>query len=272
MDQVSKFMLKVITNILRPFVKLMIAHGVTFPMISEILKRVYVDVTISDYKLDPNKKITDSRITLLTKVHRKDVRRIRAEKEDIDLPEEYSSLGAQIVAKWFASDQYTDDNGKPKALMKLASKAKGEANFEALVSSLNNDIRPRAALDEMISQKMISEDSDGLIRLNEEAFIPRENFEELMGHFNRNIHDHLSAAVHNVVDERKPFMERSVYYNGLSNASIEKLEKLVEKHGMEALVALNKAAYDYSKNNQDQNDDKNRMTFGIYFYSEKDEN
>ena len=284
-DDISKkdnLIIRAITNVMRPLVKFLIARGVTFPMFADILKHIYVEVAAKDYKLSPGKDVTDSRITLLTKVHRKDVRRIRTEQAGFDVPQEgvevsskKASLGAQIVAKWLADGYYIDENGEPLMLYKLASKANGAANFEHLVESINIDIRPRVALDDMIAQKMVVEHSDDRISLNKTAFIPEENFEELMGHFDRNLHDHMAAAVHNIAkkegDKGKKFLERSVYYKGLTPASIEMLEKLVEEKGMENLITINKAAYDCAEDDETKSQSEQRMTFGIYFYAEKDD-
>lgn len=274
--------IRAITNVMRPLVKFLIARGVTFPMFAEIMKHVYVEVAAKDYKLSPDAPVTDSRITLLTKVHRKDVRRIRTEQAGFDVPEDgvelpakTASLGAQIVAKWLADKNYIDEAGEPLTLYTLASKAKGQPNFEHLVESINIDIRPRVALDEMIAQKMVVRLNDNQISLNKTAFIPEENFEELLGHFDRNLHDHMAAAVHNIAQnekgENKKFIERSVYYKELTAESVEKLEKLVEEQGMESLITINKAAYDLAEKDKEKGNNDQRMTFGIYYYAEKDD-
>jgi len=272
--------IRAITNVMRPLVKFLIGRGITFPMFAEILKHIYVEVAAKDFKLSPEKEVTDSRITLLTKVHRKDVRRIRTEQQGFDVPEEglevsskKASLGAQIVAKWLADNQYVDEQGEPKKLFIHASKANGQSSFEKLVESINNDIRPRVALDEMLSQKMIVKGDDGIVTLNKSAFIPEEDFEDLMMHFDRNLHDHMAAAVHNIGTDKsaKKFIERSVYYKELTQSSIEQLEEIIENKGMENLISINKAAYDLMEEDQDKGNNNKRMTFGIYYYADGDD-
>lgn len=282
-DDIAKqdsLIIRAITNVMRPLVKFLIGRGITLPMFTEIIKHVYVEVAAKDFKLSPDKDVTDSRITLLTKVHRKDVRRIRTEQAGFDVPDEgvevgkrKSSLGAQIVSKWLADSRYIDLAGEPKELFIHASKANGQPSFEKLVESINNDIRPRVALDDMISQEMIVESGEGMVTLNKSAFIPEEDFEELMGHFDRNLHDHMAAAVHNIGTDKsaKKFMERSVYYTSLTQGSIEKLEKLIEEQGMESLIAINKEAYTCAEEDEDAGNNDQRMTFGIYYYSEQDD-
>lgn len=279
-DNKDSLIIRAITNVMRPLVKFLIGRGITFPMFAEILKHIYVEVAAKDFKLSPEKEVTDSRITLLTKVHRKDVRRIRTEQQGFDVPEEglevsskKASLGAQIVAKWLADNQYVDEQGEPKKLFIHASKANGQSSFEKLVESINNDIRPRVALDEMLSQKMIVEGDDGIVTLNKSAFIPEEDFEDLMMHFDRNLHDHMAAAVHNIGTDKsaKKFIERSVYYKELTQSSIEQLEEIIENKGMENLISINKAAYDLAEEDQDKGNNNKRMTFGIYYYADGDD-
>jgi len=279
-DNKDNLIIRAITNVMRPLVKFLIGRGITFPMFAEILKHIYVEVAAKDFKLSPEKEVTDSRITLLTKVHRKDVRRIRTEQQGFDVPDEglevsskKASLGAQIVAKWLADNQYVDEQGEPKKLFIHASKANGKPSFEKLVESINNDIRPRVALDEMLSQKMIVEGDDGIVTLNKSAFIPEEDFEDLMMHFDRNLHDHMAAAVHNIGTDKsaKKFIERSVYYKELTQSSIEQLEEIIENKGMENLISINKAAYDLAEEDQDKGNNNKRMTFGIYYYADGDD-
>ena len=65
-----------LTRLLRPLVRLLIRAGVTFPALSDLLRELYVNVAEHDFAL-ADKEQTDSRISLLTGIHRKEVRRLR---------------------------------------------------------------------------------------------------------------------------------------------------------------------------------------------------
>src|SRR3990172_164175 len=69
-------LVRAIRHILRPLAPLMLASGVTYPLVSELLKGVFVAVAERDFRLD-GRPMTDSRISLISGVHRKDVRRLR---------------------------------------------------------------------------------------------------------------------------------------------------------------------------------------------------
>ncbi|MHC2570219.1 hypothetical protein ACVMH6_002547 [Rhizobium leguminosarum] len=65
-------------RVLRPLVKLALASGFNFTAFSTVLRRLYIEVAEKEFAL-PNKQQTDSRISLLTGIHRKDVNRLRGQ-------------------------------------------------------------------------------------------------------------------------------------------------------------------------------------------------
>ena len=90
-------MLSALRRVMRPLVRLMLRKGVTYTMFADLLKEVFVDVAHREFRLDGTVP-TDSRISLLTGVHRKDVRRLRSEGGTslAALPANIT-LGAQLV-------------------------------------------------------------------------------------------------------------------------------------------------------------------------------
>ena len=89
-----------VRRVLRPLIRLAIHYGLTYPALAEMLKSVYVEVADREFQLD-GKPQTDSRVSMLTGVHRKDVKRLRSESsvESRAAPKSVS-LGAQIAAVW----------------------------------------------------------------------------------------------------------------------------------------------------------------------------
>lgn len=134
---------------MRPLVRLMLRKGVTYTMFADLLKDVFVDVAHRDFRLDGTPP-TDSRISLLTGVHRKDVRRIRSEAGTAlaALPANIT-LGAQLVNVWTTSPPFCSAPGQALALPRLASVG-GDCSFAALVAKVSTDIRGRVVLDEWL--------------------------------------------------------------------------------------------------------------------------
>ncbi|MEJ8835312.1 DUF6502 family protein [Ramlibacter sp. AN1133] len=260
-------LIQALRHALRPLVKVMLARGMTFTYASELLKSLFVEVADRDFRLE-GKVPTDSRVSLVSGVHRKEVSRLRAVLESgEEVVPEVISLGAQVVAQWMGAPPYVDDKGRPRPLARFASEG-AELSFEALVARVNRDIRPRVVLDEWLRLGVVDIDEDGRVRLHAGAFVPSKGFEEMSFYFGHNVHDHAAAAAHNLLGGEPPFMERSVHYDGLSANAVEQLARQAGTLGMEALVAVNKSALSLAKRGGTTSLPRQRMTFGVYFYAE----
>src|SRR5258708_2473946 len=64
-------------SILRPLVTRLLARGVPFGRVEARLRELFVEVAATELRL-PGRRQTDSRVSLLTGINRKEVRRIRA--------------------------------------------------------------------------------------------------------------------------------------------------------------------------------------------------
>jgi hypothetical protein len=263
----SPALAQALRKVLRPLVHLMLARGVTFSYVSELLISLMVEVADKDFQL-PGKPSTDSRVSLLSGVHRKDVNRLR--HAQITTDEKLTSvvsLGAQLVAQWLGKPEYLDDQGQPRPLPRYASEG-GAQSFEGLVAGINSDIRSRVVLDEWTRLGVVHLDEQRRVVLNTQAFVPAKGFDEKAFYFGHNLHDHAAAAAHNLLGVQPPLMERSVHYTGLSASAVQRLAAQSNELGMQALLAVNKTALACEKLEPGPVNDGQRMTFGIYFYAE----
>jgi hypothetical protein len=251
-------------QLLRPLIKLMLVNGITFPFLSGLLKSLYVEVAREEFLLN-GKPQTDSRISLLSGVHRKDVKRLGEESQLEYAPPATVSLGAKLVAAWTSNALYLDENGQHLPLPRQASEG-GVRSFEGLVSSVSKDIRSRVILDEWLRIGIAHLDEMDRVCLNTDAFIPENGYEEKAYYFGQNLHDHIAAGAHNLLGQRPPFLDRSVYYDRLSPASVAELSELSRKLGMEALVAVNKRAEILQKQDAEKTDAVQRINFGVYYF------
>ena len=260
-------LVQALRRVLKPLVRLMLEKGITVQYLTEMLKSLYVEVAEREFRID-DKPPTDSRISLMSGVHRKDVSRLRAELQaEAPAAPAVVSLGANLVAVWLGSPLYTDAAGQPLALPRFRSEG-GDVSFEALVASVNSDIRSKVVLDEWLRLGVAHLDDDKRVCLNADAFVPSEGFEEKAFYFGHNQHDHLAAAVHNLRGLQPAFMDRSVHYDALSAESVQALSKQSLDLGMKALLAVNKNAMAAEQRDAPSTAPRQRMTFGVYFYAE----
>ncbi|NMF87281.1 DUF6502 family protein [Aromatoleum petrolei] len=260
-------LLRALRRVMRPLVRLMVRKGVTYPYFSDMLKGVFVEVAEQEFRLDTNTP-SDSRISLLTGVHRKDVKRLRSQSPEVadDLPAAVS-LGAHLVSTWQTTPPFCIRPGDPAPLARLASTG-GERSFDALVARVSKDIRARVVLDEWLRLGIARVDEHDRVHLETAAFIPQKGFDEKAAYFAHNVHDHACAAVHNLTTEGAPYFERSVHYDALSAASIVRLRDAVSSEGMQALLAFNALAADLEARDAQGTEARQRVTIGLYFYSE----
>lgn len=260
-------LVRALRKVLRPVVRVMLSQGITYPYLAELLKNLFVDVAESEFRLD-NKPPTDSRISLMTGVHRKDVSRLRTDlQQATETVPDVVSLGAELVAVWLGTPRYLHEDGSPLPLARFASEG-GELSFESLVVGVNSDIRSRVVLDEWLRLGVVHIDAANRVCLNAEAFVPSEGFDEKAYYFGHNLHDHAAAAASNLLGGKPPFLERSVQYDALSEASIAVLAKQSTDAAMKALLAVNKNALSLEQADAAHSTQRHRMTFGVYFYAE----
>ena len=260
-------LLRALRHALRPLARVMIARGVTLPAVVEMLKSLLVEVADKEFGIG-GKPPTDSRVSLVTGVHRKDVSRLRPLLSAAEPPAPtVVSLGAQLVAVWMGSPQYLDEEGRPLPLARFASEG-GNLSFESLVAGVNSDIRSRVVLDEWVRQGLVRIDEERRVHLQADAFVPAEGSDDKAFYFGHNLHDHAAAAAHNLLGGQPACLERSVHYDGLAAADVQQLARQSEAVGMKALLAVNKSALaaDQTAPAADKAP-RQRFTFGIYFYS-----
>jgi Family of unknown function (DUF6502) len=132
-----------ISYIFRPLVRLLLSDGISFQVCCDLVKSACVKVAEAEFKLDA-KSQTDSRVSLLTGIHRREVNRLRNERpSEIALPQ-HASMSALLLSIWSGHAEYLDEQGSPIPLARLANKG-GERSFESLVQSVSKDFRARIA-------------------------------------------------------------------------------------------------------------------------------
>lgn len=251
-----------LARLLRPLVRLFIRCGLTFPGLVDLLRELYVNVAEYDFAL-PEKEQTDSRVSLLTGIHRKEVRRLRGAGAPVSTTPAALSRTSRIIARWLASPEFSDASGRPRALARTSNEASNEPTFESLVASVTRDVRPRAVLDEWLDRQIVTVDTDGRIALTEAAFVPQGGTDQQLYYFGRNLHDHIAAAVTNVLGESPRYLERAVHYDGLSDALAQKLELSSREIAISALQQANREAHEACESDAGG---RRRWIMGIYIY------
>ncbi|KIT14993.1 DUF6502 family protein [Jannaschia aquimarina] len=241
---------RALRGVLRPLVRLLISRGVTAPRFYRLLKSVYVDVAQASFRID-GKPPTDSRITLLTGVHRRDVRAILSAGPDgWEVARARSAALATVVSRW-------REIGTPLS----------RAQFDDLVEGFSRDIRPRTVLDELLRQGLV-ERRDDLLHLSPEAVVGPRSDDDRLAFFATNLGDHLAAASQNLEAETPPFLERAVFYNHLTPDAVDRLERHARVELQSLLEDLDARSRQEQRDGAGDPAATERYRLGVYFFRE----
>jgi hypothetical protein len=263
----AALLLSAVRRLLRPLVRLLMRSGVTFPVFADLLRGLFVEIAANEL-LEDDKSRTDSRISLLSGVHRKEIRRLRSLPSEAWEAPRVVSLGGEVIARWVGTPDYKGQNGEPMPLPRSGDG--GGPTFDSLVASVTTDIRPRAVLDDLIGQGIVFMDGTDNVRLNALAFVPRPGGEEQLYYFTRNLHDHIAAASANIqAAEQAPFLDRSVHYDLLTGEQAGTLRDYARDAAMRALLDVNQRALELTGGQQESRPGRwSRVNFGVYVFGE----
>lgn len=260
-NQRNRWMVRALQTLLRPLVRLLIAEQVPYQFVAHVLKALYVDVAESDFPL-PGKHPSDSRVALLTGVHRREVKRLRETDEFDDSVSEHIPLSSRLIADWNALPQFLDESGCPLPLNR--SGRRPGPSLRDLAETAGQDIRAQAILDEWLRLGVVEVDEEGRIHLRAGSFVAERGFEEKVDFFGRIIGAHITAGSHNLRDGEPPMLDQVVYYGGLRPKSLEKLSSRARELALVALRTWNREAAQLQDEDRAAPDADGRIHFGAY--------
>jgi hypothetical protein len=257
-------LLAAVTRLLLPLVRYLVSVGITYPVFAEVLKRVFLEAAKAEAHAAGG-RVTDSRLTLLSGVHRKDIRRLTREApEPAEVPPLHA-IGTALVARWLSDPAYLGQDGEPLPLERSATRG-GAQSFAALAASVSADVRPRAILDELVRLGIVRVEDD-LVHLAVSGFVPAAQSDARAYYFGEALHDHVAAGTHNLRGHTPPFLERSVYYDELSPAAVARLGAHAESLAMGMLTEVNRQGEAEERDDPPPAAARMRMRLGVYFYA-----
>lgn len=256
--------------ILRPLVRLFIAHGLTYPAFNRLVREVYIEVGTRHFSL-PFKKQTDSRVALVTGIPRKEIGQIRRGQAPVlgeSVPLDYG-VATRVVGRWVGDEKYRDASGNP---LPLPYEPKGEGpSFSGIVFEVGGDIPPRAVLDELIRVGAVALSPAGEVRLIERAYIPVRGTEEKLAILGADASELIGAIAHNIdAPSGEAFLQRKVYYDNIGSQALPELRQRVREAGGAFVQSINAllASYDRDRNPYAPGGTRKRAVVGVFYFEE----
>lgn len=223
-DSRTSLVLQAALQLNGPLIELLVREGVSYTQFTSALKTEFV--AAAERVLEANgAKLTDSSLSTLSGVHRKDVHAWR-EAGQAPAKAKNLSLAMAVFARWSTDREYSDKRGKP---MILARHGKS-GSFDALAYSISKDVRPNVVYQELLRLGVLRqvEDCADQVELCAEAFIPKDGTAEMLQIFADNVADHIASAVSNISGV-VPMLEQAVFVEGFTEESVEVLAALSRK-------------------------------------------
>lgn len=227
--------------LLAPIARLAIAKAVPFAQVAERLKLQFVRAASQEAGAD--KPPTDSRISVMTGLQRRDIARLRNLPPQVSPPANHL---ARLVAQW---------------QLRHGGEALTRDAFDDLARDIRKDVHPRTQLEQLIAAGTVGHEGDRLV-LRAASYQPFAGSQNQLDHLAAQGRDFLAAATDNALAIRPRHFERAVHYNGLSAAAVAQLDALYRDRQMAVLQEINALAARL----QEEQPGHVRFRAGGYFY------
>lgn len=269
-DGAKRELVRAVGLILRPLVRQLIAHGITFPAFSRLAKEAYIDVGTTHFAL-AFKKQTDSRVALVTGITRKEIGQIRRGQTTPLTEAVHRTYGVatRVIGRWVAEQAYLEEDGTPRELR--YEKSPDGSTFTDLVDEVGGDIPPRAVLDELIRVGVVALSPRGDVRLLARAYIPARGTEEKLAILGADAAELIGAITHNIEHpSEEAFLQRKVYYDNIGALALPEMRGRVRNAGSTFVQEINHilASYDRDRNPNAPGGPRRRAVVGVFYFEE----
>jgi Family of unknown function (DUF6502) len=259
-------LLKAAVEILRPIVVQMISRGVVFGHLESRLRELFVRVAESSFEI-PGRPQTDSRLSVLTGINRKEVRRIRrSHPRDVRPTSFERNLAADLVSRWTMDPAATDRRGHP---LPIPFRSKHGASFVRLVRQTTTDLRPRAILDELVRSGMVEMVDARTVRLRHDAYVPGDGESEKLAMLAQDPPELIQTMIHNIVSRgRNLWLQQKVSYDNVGENGLTGLRTELRRRSERFLRDVDRllARYDRDRNPEAPGGDRRSAGLGVYYF------
>jgi hypothetical protein len=256
-------------TLLRPLVRLLLARGVAYGELAELVKRAYVEVAASDFAVE-GRKPSISHIAVLTGLTRKEASRLtgsRPDREGRDVSSRYNRA-ARVLTAWARESRFANKRGGPAS---LPFESDSGPSFSELVRGHGADVPARAVLDELERVGAVECLRDGRIRPVDRVYVPHSDDEQKLAILGTDVANLVSCIDHNLgAPAEDTFFQRKVAYDNLPADYLPALRRLVHRDGQALLERLDR---DMSRRDRDVSGRNNgglrkRAVIGIHYFEE----
>jgi len=235
-DSVKTGLLAAYGRLLRPLIRILLRHGVTYAELSEVVKTVYVSIAAHEFRV-PGKKMSKARIAIVTGLTRKEVQRISESDKESSRPKTNLSRIGRVLSGWHTDPDYTGPYGMPLEL-RYDSDVPGDATFLRLVQRYSGDMTPRAMLDELLRIGAVVETDQNWFKVLRREYVPHTLAPDFLERVGYGVHNFVSTIETNIkkAGPGQGRFERTVNPDvGLRRQDLQLFDQYVRQSGQKFL-------------------------------------
>ncbi|MFQ5478733.1 MAG: DUF6502 family protein [Candidatus Binatia bacterium] len=254
-------------KLLRPLVRILLRQGMPLAAFVDLAKRVYVEIALEDFVI-PGRKQSLSRVSVLTGLSRKEVKRIAT----MPLPGDEGASArynraARVIGGWLRDAYFHDPTGKPLA---LPLEHEGP-DFSELVKKYSGDVPARAIFDELLRVGAVQRLEDGRIELKTRAYIPSAASSDKLAILGTDVSDLIACIDHNMqCPGEEAFFQRKVSYDNMPADDRGELRRLAAERSQLLLEELDlwMSSHDRDASPSVKGRGRKRASLGVYYFEE----
>ena len=265
---------KMLIQIFRPLVRILLRLNVPFNVASEILKWTYVDVANKYFGIN-DKKPTKSRIAVITGLSRIQVdQQLKLNMFDKDNSHRKWHRAGRVLTGWVEDMDYLDHEGKSKV---LPIESEEGVDFKKLVEKYSGGATYKSVLDELLQAEAVKVSKKHKVKLLKPYYLSENDPDDIQNvdFLGLSTQYLLETIDHNIDPEREsPRFQRIVLHDKLPKS----LAKLAESYARKKSQELANDVDEYIEHLiqlSDSDDNQEVVPYigvGIYFYKADDEN
>jgi hypothetical protein len=264
-DTLNRTLATAMLRILKPLVRILLRNGLPYGVAADLVRRSYVDVAWQDFA-PRGRKQTVSRVSALTGLTRKEVKRLVELGDAEDMPDQSRySRATRVISGWLLDRQFHDSAGRPAVLPLDGTRN----SFAVLVRQYSGDI-PARAMQDMLAEAGSIRVTGDKVRLVRHAYVPASDSVEKIGILGTDVAELIATIDHNLV--AAPDMlrfQRKVACDNIDPAAVARLRSLAARKAQSLLESLDREFAKYQQDEQ-AGTGGSYLSLGIYFHEHQD--
>jgi len=261
---VDEALLRAAIAAMRPYVRRMVARGVTYGLLEARLRELFVEVAEQDFSSDLD--ATDSRLSILTGINRKEVKRIRARDREAAPRSFVRNLAASLVGRWVSDSRLTDEAGRPRPLPYDAARG---PSFVQLAKKTTADLGPRALLDVLVGAGAAEQREGDLIALTKAAYVPQRGRPAALAMLADDPPELIETMLYNVLGEgAETRLQQKLAYDNIGSDGLGQLVTALRREAGRFLERSNAVfvRHDRDRNTRAPGGQPTYAGIGIYYF------